>query len=299
MHRIKNKRSKEAVKVYKCDYKGCNLILPNGKELRTHIRKSHTKFICDICGMGVKSKKTLQNHLKRHTGLATYKCDYCKSAFFSPIELKMHIEDLHVTTEQNCPICGLFFHSKRALSRHLIYHSDERKYVCSQCPLTFRQSNQLKRHFDSVHLMIKIQCELCEISYGRKDKLRNHMEAVHGIRTHFDCEICVKSFDSNDKLEEHKELHRNTKELECPICLTVSLTKEKYDSHVCITYRDDYICCGKDFRFHLQFNKHMLLDHNVRMNARVKPKADVLPGIERAKRVKINNPFLYHMKYIY
>ena len=91
----------------------------------------------------------------------------------------------------------------------------------------------------------------------------------------------------NDKLAEHKSFHENPKDLECGVCLVAFSSQDQFDDHLCITYRDDYICCDRDFKYHVYYNKHMFLAHGLKVNARVKPKENVLTGCARAQRVGI------------
>lgn len=102
----------------------------------------------------------------------------------------------------------------------------------------------------------------------------------------FFCDVCVASFYSQDDLATHKARHDSPKNLECGRCLIVFHAQEQLSHHVCITYRDDYVCCGKDLRHHVQYNRHMIIEHGVKMNVRVKPNPDLLLGHIRTKRVR-------------
>ena len=65
----------------------------------------------------------------------------------------------------------------------------------------------------------------------------------------------------------------------------IYLTQEELDAHLCISSRDDYLCCGRDHKFHTFYNKHMFLAHGQKTNARVKPAGDKLIANMRAERV--------------
>ena len=293
---------RDSNKTFKCDFKDCGIVLNTRLELKKHKHEEHAKFICDICGACLKHKYNLEIHLKRHTGVGEYQCSYCAASYYTQSELKIHMSGSHLNQEDyKCSECGLSFKNRRSLTRHKKFHSNVRNFVCDMCSMTFKTSTHLNRHQNNVHRAIKFNCELCDISYGRKDKLRMHMEVAHGIQTYFNCEICLKTFPTGSKLEEHKYLHDHPRDMECGICLTVCLSKEDFDNHLCITYRENYVCCDRDFRYHLHYNKHMFLVHGVKVNARVKPVANVLTGCARAARVWNKHKYyvliLYFKKY--
>ncbi|EDS26700.1 conserved hypothetical protein [Culex quinquefasciatus] len=104
------------------------------------------------------------------------------------------------------------------------------------------------------------------------------------IQTYFVCDICLQSYNARDKLEEHKTHHENPKPLQCGVCLTAYVSQEEFNSHLCITYKDDYVCCERDFKYHFYYNKHMFLVHGLKTNVRVKPTQGLLLGQVRAMR---------------
>ncbi|EAT33822.1 AAEL013901-PA [Aedes aegypti] len=255
--------------------------------LRQHKNDVHSTHICMVCGKITKHLIALENHLRSHERLRepTIRCTMCDEMFRSELEQQRHATKVHVgRCLFECHECGLGFKQKLLLSQHLLTHSSERNFACDQCDLAFKTSNHLKRHIRTVHAEIRYPCEHCPMTYGRRDKLRMHIERVHDIQTYFVCDICCTSFESDDKLQEHKVRHENAQDLECGICLSTYSTPEDFNEHLCITYQDDYVCCNRDFRYHSFYNRHMFLAHGLSTNARVKPKAGVLMGKQRALR---------------
>lgn len=107
------------------------------------------------------------------------------------------------------------------------------------------------------------------------------------VQTYFPCEICLKSFTTSVDLLEHKQHHDNPKDLECAVCLSAFFNQKEFDEHLCISYRESYICCDRDFKYHLQYNKHMFLVHGLKTNARVRPASNQLLGAARASRKQV------------
>uniref|UniRef100_A0A182Q681 C2H2-type domain-containing protein n=1 Tax=Anopheles farauti TaxID=69004 RepID=A0A182Q681_9DIPT len=162
-----------------------------------------------------------------------------------------------------------------------------RKFPCPECPLSFKTGYHLKRHHATIHQDQRFPCTVCNTSYGRREKLRAHMEIVHKIQSYFVCEVCLVSYESPDLLQRHITRHQNPKPLECGICLTPSVRASDgsfLTNHNCITYQNNYECCGKDFGYHYYYNRHMLTVHDIKMNARVKLPEGTLLSQFRAMR---------------
>ncbi|XP_065074078.1 zinc finger protein 271-like [Ochlerotatus camptorhynchus] len=273
---------------WKCSFAKCSEAYATKEDLLKHKKEMHSKYVCDICGMVLKHKYTLELHLRRHKGDSKYPCQYCSTSYFTSNELKLHMSVIHLNvTDFLCNDCGLAFKNKKSLALHEKTHSEQRSFPCDECNMAFKTSAHLRRHHNNVHRAIKFTCTMCTVSYGRKDKLRMHMEKSHNIQTYFPCEICLKSFTTSVDLHEHKEHHDNPKDLECAVCLSAFFNQQEFDEHLCISYRDDYICCDRDFKYHLQYNKHMFLVHGRKTNARVRPASNQLLGAARASRKQV------------
>ncbi|XP_053687779.1 myoneurin-like [Sabethes cyaneus] len=265
--------------------KRCDLQFETKKELDKHKRLEHRDFMCDTCGLSFEQKFALETHRKRHENVRQYKCEYCPMEYYTRPEMLLHVKQVHLNAFQvKCTDCGLSFKTKSTLNQHIKTHTNQRTHTCSVCGYGFKSYTHLNRHIKSVHQDVRYNCEHCEISYGRKDKLRMHMEKVHNIQTYFVCEICLQSYNAKDKLDEHKAHHENPKPLQCGICLAAHMSQDEFDNHLCITYKENYICCNRDFKYHFYYNKHMFLAHGMKTNVRVKPTEGLLLGQVRAMR---------------
>ncbi|XP_062542175.1 zinc finger and SCAN domain-containing protein 2-like [Armigeres subalbatus] len=285
---IHEKRHKQYdhLKGIHCRHPSCLKVFATKEEFEKHLKEGlHKLHICDICGATLKHKYSLEVHLSRHAGTTRFNCSYCSSSFYTKTELQNHVRSIHTTGERwECPKCGSVFKNRKLLNQHLESHVEERNFKCDACEFAFKTLQHLRRHVSTVHKSVRFNCEHCSVSYGRKDKLRMHMERAHNIQSYFICDICVRTFSDSASLDEHKNHHANPKPLECPVCLLAFENNKSYDAHACITYRDDYVCCGKDFKFHINYNRHMLSEHGTKMNARVKPASGMLVGNLRAHR---------------
>lgn len=74
---------------------------------------------CDLCGLGFKRKRTMQDHRKTHTDENEYKCTHAE--------------------------CNKTFRKKISLRRHLEYHTGQiaKPYICDFCGKGFRLNPNL------------------------------------------------------------------------------------------------------------------------------------------------------------
>uniref|UniRef100_A0A182WKF6 C2H2-type domain-containing protein n=1 Tax=Anopheles minimus TaxID=112268 RepID=A0A182WKF6_9DIPT len=282
---MKKHEQNEGKTGYVCKNPYCLQMFDTAEELMLHKRANpHKVYECEICGSVLKHRISLEVHLERHYGITHFQCSYCSSSFHTKTEQQNHIAAVHISEDRfECDLCGAVFTSNKLLKQHLASHVTERNYHCLECKRSFKTQHHLNRHHKAVHTEVRFQCDYCEISYSRRDKLRMHVERAHQIQTYFVCDICVRSFDTHEALQEHSFRHQHPKHLECAICLIVCLTEADFEKHMCITYQENYVCCGHDFKHHTVYNKHMMR-HGIKVNARVKPNTDILIGQERALR---------------
>uniref|UniRef100_A0A182JPT9 C2H2-type domain-containing protein n=1 Tax=Anopheles christyi TaxID=43041 RepID=A0A182JPT9_9DIPT len=265
--------------------KTCKEAFNTKRDYLQHKRTTHRDHMCDTCGLAFDTKFVLETHRKRHETVRPYKCEYCSLEYFTKAETQLHVRRLHLKAfEVSCSECALTFRTKQMLAQHMKTHSNQRTHTCNVCGFSFKSHTHLNRHTKELHQGVMFKCEHCSASYRRKDKLRMHVEKMHNIQTYFVCDICLQSYDKDEKLQEHKAHHQKPKDLQCAVCLGAYITKEEFDEHLCITYRENYICCERDFKYHFFYNKHMFLEHGVQTNVRVKPVDGILLGQYRAKR---------------
>ncbi|XP_044729120.1 zinc finger protein 184-like [Chrysoperla carnea] len=82
---------------YKCDVQGCSRTYTQSTPLAQHKLKCHsnnvseiTKFKCKICSKAFKQKKTMEEHLRFHSGV---RCTKCNKSFTSIKKLNIHMRD--------------------------------------------------------------------------------------------------------------------------------------------------------------------------------------------------------------
>ncbi|XP_058461901.1 zinc finger protein 431-like [Malaya genurostris] len=279
---------KKEKKRHQCKHLGCTEEFKTARLCNNHYNQVHKPFVCETCGSRFPGLCALSRHRERHLNEKKYRCDYCGKGHNTSDDLRLHINIQHNAAYLfPCDVCGLEFKRKDILNSHQKIHSDAKDYQCDVCDKQFKKVCSLNRHRKTVHEKVRVACEHCDEMFPRRTKLRDHIEYVHGIRSRFNCDICLQLFDSQETLDVHKKRHENPKDLECGVCLALFASPEMMKKHLCISYRDDYICCGRDHRYHYPYNKHMLIKHGIKTNVRVKPVPGQLVGYLRAKRKRV------------
>ncbi|KAG5679410.1 hypothetical protein PVAND_008977 [Polypedilum vanderplanki] len=134
---------------FPCTEMNCNLVFNLKGNLKKHIKQVHDQerpFQCDICGISLKTKNHLVNHLKIHEN--PKKCPIC-SIILPNIDahIKRHKQ---VKSTFTCSQCNRECATKQALNEH-IQRIHERKplgkfYSCSVCDENFIRNSDLRRH---------------------------------------------------------------------------------------------------------------------------------------------------------
>ncbi|GBP11396.1 Zinc finger protein 57 [Eumeta japonica] len=86
----------------RCTMPGCDFACSSRPVLRTHIRMLHRNLravrnhVCDACGKAYTTKKTLEGHMRTHTGERPFHCQLCPSTFGYEAALYNHNKLVHL-----------------------------------------------------------------------------------------------------------------------------------------------------------------------------------------------------------
>ncbi|XP_052566914.1 zinc finger imprinted 3-like isoform X1 [Culex pipiens pallens] len=275
-------------KKFHCKTEGCIEEFDNLYALRIHRNNTHKPFVCDTCGYRHHSKRHLQIHMERHLQQRDYNCKYCQKTFKTHHDLSVHVREVHIASRKFiCGTCGLEFRRKAILQDHELAHGEAYNFTCEICGKKFKRPSALKNHVIKVHETPRHACTRCDKKFHVNYLYLDHVENIHGIKMRFYCDICVQLFFSQETLDAHRVCHSAPKELQCGTCLSVFGSADEMSDHLCITFRDDYVCCGKDLRYYKMYNKHMFIVHGQKTNVRVKADQSQLFGRIRCSRKRI------------
>lgn len=90
-----------------CTVPGCVFACSSKPVLRTHMRMVHRNVraqrnhVCHTCGKTYTTKKTLEGHMRSHTGERPFKCPLCPSTFGYEAALYNHNKLVHLKVKMN------------------------------------------------------------------------------------------------------------------------------------------------------------------------------------------------------
>ncbi|XP_063391844.1 zinc finger protein 665-like [Cydia fagiglandana] len=89
----------------RCTMTECDFACSSRPVLRTHIRMVHRNLrfvrnhVCDTCGKAYTTKKTLEGHMRSHTGERPFHCGLCSSTFSYEAALYNHNKLVHLKSK--------------------------------------------------------------------------------------------------------------------------------------------------------------------------------------------------------
>lgn len=117
-HMARHDDNYEQNRSIRCDI--CKKTFLQTKYLKEHFLRIHKdggrRYMCHLCGKGIKSKTSLRDHMFVHQGLKPINCSKCEKSFALKTTLKSHMRT----------------------------HTGERPYSCSVCHKSFNQRGPLK-----------------------------------------------------------------------------------------------------------------------------------------------------------
>ena len=153
---VRHLLSHQKVISYACNL--CERTFDTRRLLKEHIRKVRhpdNEFLCPLCGDKLASKKVLERHVIRHSGIKTLSCSLCPTKFY------FNSEFMTLVTK--------FKNSKKIilipddLKVHIASHSNVRKHICDICGASFNCNSSMRKH-GRVHLdesEYKFACDVC------------------------------------------------------------------------------------------------------------------------------------------
>ncbi|CAL8099520.1 unnamed protein product [Orchesella dallaii] len=161
----------------------CGRTFSSNATLESHIKIQHNEdnlFVCELCGIRLSSKISLQVHLKQHGDPKEYKCDRCGADFNSMANLKEHQKKYYGIGKKSEGVEPIAKRRKRQPQQ------------CRHCKITLPHKGALRRHLRT-HSILK--CNICGNSYSNQASLYKHKRFVHsGLEPKACCPYCNKEF---------------------------------------------------------------------------------------------------------
>lgn len=213
----------------------CNVMNTHAKIRRTFYQDSF-----QICGRLFKYNNRLVEHLKTthaESRESLFMCDLCGVTIKSKANFQRHVQAVHLKNRFPCPHChGVSYSTKQGLNSHLYgHHKVEAPVSCELCGAGFNFSSDLNGHKRQCGKLsgaialeieglssdqIEMTCTDCDEEFPSCTIYRRHMKTVHGQLPRYNCRYpgCGKSFDVRIGLASHVNTHTGAKTFSCNLC---------------------------------------------------------------------------------
>ncbi len=132
----------------KCDQ--CDKVLSKEKDLERHNKNFHLKIedlVCQVCKKAFSNYKKLRIHKQVHME-RKFPCDICGLKIKTKGSLLNHMESRHLGISKKpyfCPDCGVHFSHSDHKFKHMD-QSERQKFTCDYCGKQFGRNSNLKKH---------------------------------------------------------------------------------------------------------------------------------------------------------
>ncbi|CAB3251884.1 unnamed protein product [Arctia plantaginis] len=143
-------------------------------------RSQNQVFVCETCGIELKTLSRLKRHSLVHSCSLRFPCGSC------PYRAR----------------------TLAAARLHARAHAGARPLACALCAATFRTSSNLASH-RRTHLPPAYACQLCANAFKFKEALQNHLATRHSTAKPHVCNMCGKAFATRKMLCRHERRVHN------------------------------------------------------------------------------------------
>lgn len=111
------------VDIFKYHCKICSKKFHLANSLSKHVRRCHFQELnatCEECGKGFFDKKSLTEHMLKHTGEKNFQCKICLKSYARKCTLREHVK-IHdnVKKSHQCTVCDKIFTHRGSLKTHV------------------------------------------------------------------------------------------------------------------------------------------------------------------------------------
>ena len=128
---------------------------------------------CNLCDYRSKTKKNMQNHVKRIHNF----CLDCNIQFKTRAIFFLHLKKIHQNDLFQCndSDCLKEFLTKTELTMHQKNKVKERNNKCEFCDYSAKRKVTLNTHVKTIHNF----CDECNLKFETKNDIFNHLKKMH------------------------------------------------------------------------------------------------------------------------
>ncbi|XP_010894605.1 oocyte zinc finger protein XlCOF6 [Esox lucius] len=237
----------------------CQKQYSSPRQLKAHVRKSHTEESCNcpICGKTIKRKIYLSQHMRIHTGEKQFSCKDCGKSYFRKNHLNRHLISCTQNKSLSCAECGRRFASMSNLNQHKQIHIRQRPCTSGDGGKCFKDEKTLSRHKPTHILGKPFSCGECRKSFCFRSSLDHH-QLIHTGEKIFSSVQCGKGVGFKSNLNQHDTLHTGENTCNCVECRKNFILKSSLNKHKPLHAGEKrFRCeCGKSFGQKKHLTKH-------------------------------------------
>lgn len=141
-------------KIFKCD--DCGLTYNKPSSFSNH-RLAHHPSVCPHCGRRFSMQSSLESHLqlvcerKENAPEEKFECHICHKKVACKKSLQSHMRQHTGAGQFNCSVCPKTFNMQSSLDFHMKSHDLQKPFRCKLCMSTFTEKSTVVRHLKKIH----------------------------------------------------------------------------------------------------------------------------------------------------
>lgn len=198
----------------KCEYRTNHKSHFNVHKL-THLSEADKNkiktFVCEVCGLRMRSAAIHRNHMTTHTGEKRFKCKQCPAAFSQSGSFTIHKRSHTGERPYECDRCEKTFTNRKDLTAHTETHDNLKLNVCDMCDFRTNNASNLRTHRRTHSNEKRYSCNFCPYTAYVKAHMRFHLTTHDPNRARVPCKEaeCDRTFSSVSAMNKHCEVKHN------------------------------------------------------------------------------------------